>query len=332
MGKGIPAALLGAAAKSQFPQAMWHLMATGPAGEIPEPRDLVTAAHAYMARELIELDSFVTLCYARLDRRANRFELVDCGHTGVVHFEARTGRCSIMHGTNVPLGVIDGEIFDQVSVAFATGDIFLFYSDGVTEARDEHGELFGTERLLDCVRRNAAFDPMVLVEAVRAAATAFSRSAAPADDLTCVAVAVVDYEVPLAHAELELASDLAELHRARAFIRDACGDFLGADEIAAVELAVDEAVSNIVKHAYGGRTDQRIRLGVAAYRDHVAIQLRHMGKPFDRSRVAAPALDGSRESGFGVYLIEQSVDAVRYGRDELGRNYIELDKNRRAAP
>lgn len=238
-----------------------------------------------------------------------------------------------MHGTNVPLGVIEGEIFDQRSIPFATGDVFLFYSDGVTEARDEHGELFGAERLVECVERNVALEPAALVEAVRVAAQVFSGTVLPHDDLTCVAVKIVDDELPLVQAELELASDLAELRRARQFVRGFCAApvrLLETEALDALELAVDEAIANIVKHAYGGRTDQRIHVTAEAYRDHLAIHLRYVGKAFDRRDVAPPALDGSRESGFGVFMIESSVDAVRYRRDELGRNCIDLEKKRSA--
>jgi anti-sigma regulatory factor (Ser/Thr protein kinase) len=58
------------------------------------------------------------------------------------------------------------------------------------------------------------------------------------------------------------------------------------------------------------------------------IRLRHLGDPFDPSTAPPPALDGSRESGFGAYIIAQSVDEVRYYRDERGRNCIVLTKFR----
>ena len=62
----------------------------------------------------------------------------------------------------------------------------------------------------------------------------------------------------------------------------------------------------------------------------VSIRLHHLGDPFDPSTVPPPALDGSQESGFGIYLITQSVDEVRYYRDERGRNCIALVKVRRS--
>jgi serine/threonine-protein kinase RsbW len=98
------------------------------------------------------------------------------------------------------------------------------------------------------------------------------------------------------------------------------------DEVAGLELAVNEAASNIMKHAYHGRTDQWIGLDAEARPDRVRIRLHHLGDSFDPAAVPPPALDGSRESGFGIYLITRSVDDVRYSRDERGRNCMALIK------
>ena len=78
----------------------------------------------------------MTLCYARLDLHAQRLALVDCGHTGVIHFHGKTSLCTMVHGNNLPLGIRAGEVYEQISVAFEPGDVLLFYSDGVTEARN----------------------------------------------------------------------------------------------------------------------------------------------------------------------------------------------------
>ncbi len=62
------------------------------------------------------------------------------------------------------------------------------------------------------------------------------------------------------------------------------------------------------------------------------MRLHHLGPSFDPSEVPLPAFDGSRESGFGIYLIAKSVDEVRYYRDERGRNCIALTKRFRRQP
>ena len=138
--------------------------------------------------------------------------------------------------------------------------------------------------------------------------------------------------ISIAHAELEVSSDLAELARVRAFVRRFCQDLPGSaldeDRTSQLELAVNEAVSNIIRHAYHGRTDQQIQVETELFTDRISIRLYHWGEAFDPKTVRPPAFDGSREGGFGVYIIAQSVDAVRYSRDGQGRNCICLVKNR----
>lgn len=333
MGKGIAAALLGAAAKSHFLRALSDLTIVSKNGKLPEPKEIVMLAHAELARHLIDLDSFVTLVYARMDLTRRRLDLVDCGHTGTVHLHGKTGLCEILHGDNLPLGVREGEIYDQVSVPFEPGDLLLFFSDGITEARNRGGELFGVERLEEFIRVNAALDPTALVEGLRKAVFTFSGTERLTDDLTSVAVRVEERQLPSMEAEIEIFSDLRNLRTAREFVRAFCGDVPGTplddESVAALELAVNEAVSNIMKHAYHGRADQSIHMEAEAFPSHVSIRLHHLGDPFDPSAAAQPALDGSRESGFGAYIISRSVDEVRYYRDERGRNCVALIKFRR---
>lgn len=330
MGKGIPAALLGAATKSHFLKALSHLMALSTTGKLPEPREIVMLAHAEMARQLIDLESFVTLCYARLDVKKRRLDLVDCGHTGIVQLHGRTGVSEVLHGDNLPLGVREGEIYEQVSVACEPGDLLVFFSDGITESRNSAGELYGAERLEEYVRAHSQLEPPALVEAIRQAAVAFSESGRLNDDLTSVAIRVEEVELPLARAEIQVQSDLRQLRRVREFVRSFCGNppaaLLDEDSVGALELAVNEAASNIMKHAYHGRSDQWIDLEGEAFSSRVLIRLHHLGEPFDPATAPLPALDGSRESGFGVYIITRSVDEVHYYRDERGRNCVALVK------
>jgi PAS domain S-box-containing protein len=331
MGKGVPAALLGAATKSHFIEALSHLTALSKNGRLPEPKEIVRLAHAQIARHLIDLENFVTLCYARFDLHNRTLDFIDCGHTGIVHLHGATGRCEIVHGENLPLGVREGEIYNQITLSFTSGDVLLFYSDGVTEARSPVGELFGVDRLLDCVTANSQLDPEALVEAIRNATVNFSESSRLSDDLTCVAIKIEEPRVVLARADIEIRSELKELGRAREFVREFCRDCparLDPDAVSALELAVNEAASNIMKHAYHGRTDQCIEIEAEAFESQVSVQLHHLGDPFDPSAVSPPVLDGSQESGFGIYLINRSVEEVRYYRDERGRNCIALVKAR----
>jgi phosphoserine phosphatase RsbU/P len=334
MGKGVPAALLGAATKSHFLRALSGLLVLSKADKLPQPKEIVMRAHAELVRHLIELDSFVTLCYSRLDMSRCSLDLVDCGHTGMVHLHGKTGLHEMLHGNNLPLGIREGEVYDQISVPFEPGDLFLFYSDGITEARSPTGELFGTQRLEECIASNGHLEPASLVQAVRQAVAAFTGSGRLTDDLTIVAIRVQERQIPIAREELEIRSDLKQLRKAREFVRDFCrnlpGPALDQDSIAALELAVNEAAANIMKHAYHGRENQSIHLEAEAFPGRLAIRLHHVGDAFDPSTAPPPSVDGSRDSGFGVYIIARSVDEVRYYHDERGRNCVALVKTRKA--
>jgi phosphoserine phosphatase RsbU/P len=333
MGKGVPAALLGAAIKSHFLRALSHRISPD-RDKLPEPEEIVTLVQAEVTNQFIGLEIFATLCYARFDLRRKRLDFVDCGHTKTIHFRQCTGTCEMLEGENMPLGFSEREIYQQISAPIEGGDVFFFYSDGVTETQNDAGEFFGIERLVELIRAKGRLEPAELVNQVRMAAVAFSRSETFADDLTCVAVRLDDAasESPIAHAELEVSGDLSELATIRAFVQRFCAELLSPplseDHIDQLELAATEAASNIIRHAYRGRIDQRIQIEADGFADRISLRLYYLGEAFDPETIAPPAFDGSRQGGFGVYIIGRSVDEVHYARDKRGRNCICLKKNR----
>lgn len=330
MGKGVPAALLGAATKTHLLRAFSHLIAAGDNHTVlPEPRDIITLANSKIAMELIELESFVTVCYARFDLERGRLVFVDCGHTHTIHFQQRTGTCVLLEGDNLPLGINAREIYNQFETQIAPGDMLVFYSDGLTEARNREGEFFGVDRLVDLVQSHADLEPEELPKRLRAAAEAFTGSDSFADDLTCVTVKLKEHRLPgpLKRDALTISSDLKELATVRDFVqRIASGEVLSEERVSALIRAATEAASNIMIHAYGRRPDRRIELVGEVFADRVVVRFHHLGMSFDPQKVAPPNFDGTQEGGFGMYIIAQSVDEMRYYLDDRGQNCIALIK------
>jgi phosphoserine phosphatase RsbU/P len=333
MGKGIPAALLGAATKSHFLRAIGHLLSVSTPGKLAEPVEIVTAVSAAVARQLIDLESFVTLCYARLDLDARRLDFVDCGHTRTILLRRRSGRCEYLQGKNLPLGVIEGETYQQVATSIEEGDVLLFYSDGVTETHDAAGNAFGEAYLAEVVRTHGHLSPTQMIDAIRAGVTSFSQSGIFEDDFTCVAVKIgaATDSSPRAATAMELTSDLSELSRVRDFVRRVCSSHqqhsaAREEGVHALVQAVNEAVTNIIAHAYRGQPGQRIRLEAEVIEDRTIVRIYDWGEAFDTTAVEPPAFDGSRETGFGLYIIAHCVDEVHYERDDQGRNCVSLMK------
>lgn len=336
MGKGVPAALLGAAVKSQLMGVLRRLFNLQDSDALPEPQNIITAVHAGMIDQLEELETFVTLSYARFDLAKHNYKFVDCGHMRTIHYHHNSGTCSLLQGVNMPLGFPETQPFKQISVPFKPGDIFFFYSDGLTEARDPDKNMYGEKRLVDFIEKNAANGIKELINSVRKAVVGFSQSETFDDDFTCVAVKIdpthsdSDFS---AEARLELGSDLNQLASVRSFVRDFCENIPDSlfddDRKDQVILAVNEAATNIIKHAYRGRSEEKIQITAEVVAGQFVVRLYDWGEDFDPESVQEPKFNGSQEGGFGIYIISQSVDEVNYSRNANGRNCTELFINLR---
>ena len=192
MGKGLKAALLGAATVTELLRSLRELSPTaGAAGVLPEPAQIINSLRLDMSRHLSELGSFVTLCYARLDLERSRLTFVDCGHQRPIRFSRKEQRCFLLSGGNMPLGFSDDETCIEADAALEPGDLLVLYSDGITEARGD-GRMFGEDRLVDLVARNAEREPDDLLAFILDQARSFAAGGEFSDDATCIVVKIED--------------------------------------------------------------------------------------------------------------------------------------------
>lgn len=103
----------------------------------------------------------------------------------------------------------------------------------------------------------------------------------------------------------------------RVFVGEAARDSgLESAEIYAVQLAVDEASSNIIEHAYGGESHELIECTCTITPGSLIITLKDCGHHFDPSRVSDPDLtsdiEARRPGGLGVYFMRQLMDEVSF--------------------
>ena len=143
-------------------------------------------------------------------------------------------------------------------------------------------------------------------------------------------------EKPLvAHAKLAVSSDLSELARVREFVRHVCreldGHALDEPSTTAVQLAVTEAASNIMRHAYRGETGRRIDVSGEVLDDRVRIAFAHDGdlfEPEETAEVAEPDVDATTRGGLGMYIMQEFLDEVVHAEDAAQRSSTTLIKNR----
>jgi serine/threonine-protein kinase RsbW len=135
------------------------------------------------------------------------------------------------------------------------------------------------------------------------------------------------------HQRRVFAGDFASLARIACFV-DQAAEAAGLSERAAyaVQMAVDEACSNIIQHAYGGEGIGTIDCTCEVTDESLTITLRDKGRPFDPTLVSDPDLDVQLEEralgGLGVYLIRQLMDTVDHRYEPADGNVLTLVKCR----
>lgn len=104
-------------------------------------------------------------------------------------------------------------------------------------------------------------------------------------------------------------------------------------ELYAIELAVDEACSNIIEHAYGGEGRGNIECTLELCTDEIRINLLDHGKPFDITKVPEPKIDQPLEKrkirGLGIYLMRKMMDEIRFQADPIEGNHLLLIKRKK---
>jgi sigma-B regulation protein RsbU (phosphoserine phosphatase) len=350
MGKGVPAALIGAATKANFYRAITQLIFQNETKQIPYIEQIVQHVHQVMSNELIELEKFVTLCYVRYHSSDNSIDLVDCGHTQTIHYQANTNNCSLIKGDNTPLGFIPDENYQQIKFNFNPGDILFLYSDGFTEACRPDGTFFGEDRLVACIKEYFNQDPNSIVKHIQEEVFKFARTDRLGDDLTCVVlkrkpetfVCAINESIkpndvnPFCEynkscRSIKIKSTLNELKGVREFVIDYCQSIdLGMDPktfVWQLETAIVELISNVIKYAYLNEAHHDIVICTDNDDNQVRLIVHHWGKPFPNPPASpSPPEDEYPEGGYGLFIIDNYIDQCVYLEKDDTMNSIVLIK------
>ena len=134
----------------------------------------------------IEKSAFISLIYAILNIENASMCLSRAGHCPMIHFQ--NGKVNLHKPIGIGLGLTGASLFNEVieeeSISVGPGDICVFYTDGVTEARNPEGEEFGTERLIGMIVNNSHLNPQDLRKVILDEITSYTGLDSFDDDLT----------------------------------------------------------------------------------------------------------------------------------------------------
>lgn len=187
-GKGVPASLFMSLIRALFRNITLHES---------RPAAISQALNTALS-EGNDQNMFCTMFIGVLDINTGHLRFCNCGHNApVVRHITDEGKVDVHYeeiNTNIAVGIFDGFPFDDQEVDMKPGEAIFLYTDGVTEAENEHKELYGEDRLLQALANARSHNVRTakdFIEAVHADVKSFAEVGYQSDDITMV---VVEYK------------------------------------------------------------------------------------------------------------------------------------------
>ncbi len=302
-GKGVPAALIMAITRSRF-----RLFCEN----CSSPSEIIAGLNHALCQEN-EAFMFVTMFVGILDMNSGTLTYCNAGHNPAVIFDKAS--CRFMDVVpNLPIGIDENIQYIEQSCMLVAGTSLLLYTDGLVEAEKSNHEQYGERLMLDNLAKLADANASTVVKELQNSVDKFIDGAEPSDDLTLLCIR---YTKP--SETLSMTNSLSELDRLHDFL-EALGEKHGASSafVNSVNLALEEAVVNVINYAYPEGASGEIQLNATCHEGTMTFTLTDYGTPFDPT--AAPeadttsALEDRQIGGLGILLIRNIMDSVRYQR------------------
>jgi sigma-B regulation protein RsbU (phosphoserine phosphatase) len=172
-GKGVPAALLMAFLRASL-RAATHI------GYSPH---ISMAKVNYLLWESIERNQYVTAFYGIFDASSKTLSYTNAGHNPPLLLNA-AGNSRFLDRGNIPLGIFNDTRYHEYYLTLEPDDVFVLYTDGVTEAANLEGEEFGRSRLAESVKAARHLSAKQLIAAVQRDVLDWTQGEGATDDIT----------------------------------------------------------------------------------------------------------------------------------------------------
>lgn len=311
-GKGVPASLVMAVTCRLFRTV---------ASNVLDPSAIVKSLNDALS-ESNESNMFCTAFVGILDFETGILRYCNAGHNPPV-IVSNEGKASLLPViSNLALGIWKEFDFEDQEIKIEKGTNIFLYTDGVNEAESSEKKLYGEERMLQCLSNHYKKSPKDIVEEILKEIKNHARNAEQNDDITmlCCTLLDTDSQAVCFDRELMMRNDIADIALLTDYVEKLSKEFqLPMDAGFKLNLALEEAVSNVMKYAYPEGEEHEITLTVKIDAGKMIFELSDTGKPFDPTMTEAPDVTLSAEErsigGLGIFLVKNIMQSVEYHRE-----------------
>lgn len=318
--KGVPAALVMASTRSILRSA---------AQQIKGPGAILEHANELLCPDMPP-KMFVTCLAAVLDLETGQFTFANAGHN--LPFVRSPHAIQELDARGMPLGLLPGMQYEEQTGWIEPGDVVLLHSDGLAEAHNERGEMYGFPRLAE---KMMVVDAETMIDSLLDDLAGFKGDGDQEDDITLVT---------LQRAPLDSANGAADGRMLAAFSlpseegneRRAIAEVLSAitplaivgERLERLKTAVTETAMNAIEHGNGSNPAIPFEVEVCMSDGALVVRITDQGGappevPEETPDIEAKLAGLQRPRGWGLFLIRNMVDDLRT-RTEGERHSVEL--------
>ncbi|MBR3856964.1 MAG: SpoIIE family protein phosphatase [Bacteroidaceae bacterium] len=324
-GKGIPSALIMAIIQALFRNI---------ASREDNPSHIMKRLNETACRNN-KANIFVTLFVGVLDLPTGHLRYCNAGHELPIMIRTQNSKAEISNleaKPNLPVGLFEDFEYEMQTMQMQPGSALFLYTDGLTEARNAKGKLFGRDRVGQMIAEAGTTNPKQLVEAAIECWQKFIGETEQSDDLTLLALSYTPLQEQSIMGEgITLKNDVREVEKLGSFVKQVA-ESLSLDKslTGRLRLAVEETVVNVMEYAYPQGTTGDVNIRATSNGRRLKFIISDSGIPFNPTEVTAADTTLSAEErpigGLGILLVRELMDSINYERIN-GQNVLTLTKS-----
>ena len=153
----------------------------------PGPAEMLSAVNFSLGERRID-GQFVSIIYAIWDDPNRTLQVANSGLPRPLY--CHDGKIEVIEATGLPLGLFDDAEYDEFTFRAKPGDMFVFFSDGILDARNKAGDMFGRQRVEEIIGKSWEFSADWVVDSLFKAVAEHAAGVETFDDQTVVAIKV----------------------------------------------------------------------------------------------------------------------------------------------
>lgn len=154
------------------------------------PKNVLTSINQIFLRD-IKTDNFVTTFYAIFNLKTKLLQYANAGHNPILLYHRDSGQFQLLKADGLFLGVFDDLMMKENQIQLSVNDRLILYTDGLTEAENNHGELFSIDKLCEVIKKNNHLNALQLKDKIVTGLRGFIGSSDFQDDVTLLIMDVL---------------------------------------------------------------------------------------------------------------------------------------------